>query len=225
MKLGISAFCLGIFCVAPVWAAGVGGAIPAKTLPHVAPMPAPRPLDLDEEESAAAEVPEAAEDLAALETLAPPEPAWEAKPIPAALIQESERSTRMDRRGRAVPPELRALVARHAQENAVPVGLAHAMVLIESGYNPRLSHAGNLGLMQIKAETARSLGFSGGAAGLLDPETNLRFGMRYLASAWRASGGDLCGAVMRYQSGARAVRMTAASRASCARVKDLMRGA
>ena len=79
--------------------------------------------------------------------------------------------------------------------------------------------------MQIKTETARSLGFAGGSAALLDPDTNLRFGMRYLASAWRASGGDLCGALMRYQSGSRAVRMNATNRAACARVRDLMHGA
>src|SRR5206468_5546767 len=49
---------------------------------------------------------------------------------------------RHSRRERIVSPALRALVAQHAQANEVPFGLAHALVMIESGYNPRLSHAG-----------------------------------------------------------------------------------
>src|ERR1035437_8906637 len=81
------------------------------------------------------------------------------------------------------PPSgaLRGLVARTAVENGVPYPLANAVVTIESRYNPRVSNGGALGLMQIKAQTARGLGFTGTSANLLDPNVNVRYGMAYLA--------------------------------------------
>ena len=118
---------------------------------------------------------------------------------------------------------LRALVARHAAENGVPFALADAVVKIESGYNPRAANrSGALGLMQIKAQTARGQGFAGSASALLNPDTNLRFAMRYLATAYRLSGGDVCGTVMRYQQGHGAQRMSSADRSYCARARQLM---
>jgi soluble lytic murein transglycosylase-like protein len=120
---------------------------------------------------------------------------------------------------------LKALVARHAQANGLPVALADAIVMIESRYNPRVAHRGAMGLMQIKTQTARGVGFAGSASALLDPDTNLKFGMRYLAAAYRASNGNVCATIMRYQSGARATRISAANRAYCAHAQRLMRGA
>ena len=117
---------------------------------------------------------------------------------------------------------LRGLVARTAAENGVPYRLANAVVTIESRYNPRVSNGGALGLMQIKAQTARGLGFRGAAASLFDPGVNVRYGMAYLALAYRQSGGDLCATVMRYQSGIGATRMSAANRAYCTRALALM---
>jgi soluble lytic murein transglycosylase-like protein len=120
---------------------------------------------------------------------------------------------------------LKALVAQHAAANGLPVALADAIVMIESRYNPRVAHRGAMGLMQIKTQTARGVGFAGPAAALLDPDTNLRFGMRYLAAAYRASNGNVCATVMRYQSGTRATRISAANRVYCAHAQRLMRGA
>ena len=118
---------------------------------------------------------------------------------------------------------LKALVARHAAENGVPFALADAVVKIESGYNPHAAnHSGALGLMQIKARTARGQGFAGSASALLDPDTNLRFAMRYLAMAYRLSGGDVCGTVMRYQSGHGAQHMSSADRSYCSKARRLM---
>ena len=37
--------------------------------------------------------------------------------------------------------------------------------------------------MQIKLATARGLGYTGDAAGLRDPDTNLTYGIKYLAGA------------------------------------------
>ncbi len=118
---------------------------------------------------------------------------------------------------------LRAMVARHAAENGVPFALADAVVKVESNYNPHATNrSGAMGLMQIKTQTARGEGFSGGPAGLLNPETNIRFAMRYLATAYRMSGGDLCGTVMRYQSGHGAHHMSAADHSYCAKARGLM---
>ncbi len=116
---------------------------------------------------------------------------------------------------------LKALVARHASANGVPFALADAIVRIESRYNPRASHAGNYGLMQIRHQTARGMGYSGGAGGLLDAETNARFGMKYLAQAYRLAGGDTCRTIMKYQSGHLAERMSGANRSYCAKVRTL----
>ncbi len=116
---------------------------------------------------------------------------------------------------------LKAIVARHAAANGVPFSLADAIVRVESRYNPRASHAGNYGLMQIRHQTARGMGYSGGAGGLLDAETNARYAMKYLALAYRAAGGDTCRTIMKYQSGHLAERMSGANRTYCAKVRTI----
>ena len=116
----------------------------------------------------------------------------------------------------------RDMIARHAQANGIPFSLADAVVRIESRYNPGVSNGGAVGLMQIKPQTARGLGYSGGAAGLKNPETNLRYGMQYLAQAYRMSKGDTCATVMRYQSGHYATRINGANRAYCSKARTIM---
>ncbi len=117
------------------------------------------------------------------------------------------------------------LVAKHAAANGVPVKLAQAVVRIESRGNVHASNAGALGLMQIKFGTARAVGFSGPAVGLFVAETNLRFGMKILGDAYRAAGGDTCGALMRYQSGHYATHMSRANAIYCSRARAIMAGA
>jgi soluble lytic murein transglycosylase-like protein len=55
--------------------------------------------------------------------------------------------------------------------------------------------------MQIMPSTARMLGFVGTNADLAVPDTNIHYGVTYLAQAWRLAGGDLCTAVMKYRAG------------------------
>jgi soluble lytic murein transglycosylase-like protein len=62
-------------------------------------------------------------------------------------------------------------------------------------------HAGNYGLMQIRLSTARAMGYTGSAAGLLDPQTNMTYALRYLAGAYRAAGGNESRAVALYSRG------------------------
>ena len=65
------------------------------------------------------------------------------------------------------------------------------------------------------------MGYSGSASGLLDAETNARYGMKYLALAYKLAGGDTCRTVMKYQSGHMASRMSGANRAYCAKVRTI----
>jgi len=94
------------------------------------------------------------------------------------------------------------MVARHAQANGVPVALVHRVIVRESRYNANLvGRGGTIGLMQIKLATARSLGYTGSAEGLRDPDTNLTYAVKYLAGAYRAAGGDHNRAVGYYAGG------------------------
>jgi soluble lytic murein transglycosylase-like protein len=94
-----------------------------------------------------------------------------------------------------------ALVAAHAKANDLPEALVHRVIVRESGYRPGLVSRGNIGLMQIKLGTARSLGYTGTAEGLRDPETNLTWAVKYLAGAYRAANGDHKRAMHYYASG------------------------
>ena len=87
--------------------------------------------------------------------------------------------------------EYNELVAKHAKANGVPEALVHRVIVRESRYRPGLvGRGGTIGLMQIKLATARSLGYTGTAEGLRDPDTNLTYAVKYLAGAYRAANGD-----------------------------------
>ena len=94
-----------------------------------------------------------------------------------------------------------SMVASHAAANGVPPELVHRVIVRESKYNPRVVSKGNYGMMQIKLATARGLGYTGTAEGLLDPDTNLTYAVKYLAGAYRAAGGDHNRAVSYYAGG------------------------
>jgi transglycosylase-like protein with SLT domain len=107
--------------------------------------------------------------------------------------------------------ELDGLVEQHASANGVPASLVHRVIMRESRYNPRAVSRGNYGLMQIRLGTARAMGYSGSAAGLLDAETNMTYAVRYLAGAYRAAGGNEARAVALYARGYYAPRVREAS--------------
>ncbi|MGA0563445.1 lytic transglycosylase domain-containing protein [Ancylobacter sp. VNQ12] len=145
----------------------------------------------------------------------------------ASANQNVDRSTRIDARSStnqsASSNTLIALVDREARANGVPVALARAVVRIESNWHPRMTgRAGEVGLMQIKHQTARGVGYGGSRAALYEPATNIKFGMRYLAGAYRLAGGDTCGTVMRYQGGHGATRMSSAARTYCSKARTIM---
>ena len=96
---------------------------------------------------------------------------------------------------------LDALIARHAAANNLPEDLVRRVIKRESGGNARAVSAGNYGLMQIKLPTARSMGYTGTASGLLDADTNMTYAVKYLAGAYRVANGNSGRAVHYYAAG------------------------
>jgi soluble lytic murein transglycosylase-like protein len=119
-----------------------------------------------------------------------------------------------------------AIIARYASEYGVPASLAQAVIQVESNYRPNMTgSAGEVGLMQIKPATARMLGYSGSVKALYDPDTNIKYGMKYLAMAQDLGGGTTCGTILKYNAGHAATRMNPVSSAYCRKVKVQMASA
>ncbi|WP_027529430.1 lytic transglycosylase domain-containing protein [Bradyrhizobium sp. WSM3983] len=98
--------------------------------------------------------------------------------------------------------EYAEMVAMHARANGVPEALVHRVIMRESRYQPGLvGRGGTIGMMQIKLATARGLGYTGDAAGLRDPDTNLTYAVKYLAGAYHAANGDHDRAVRYFAGG------------------------
>lgn len=155
----------------------------AKPASSSKPIPAADASSPSVEAGAAGGKPEAAVAGTATPGTAPANPA-----VPTAGPASSAAAALPSEAGRA---GIDALIARHAQANGIPAGLVHQVVRGESGYNPRaVGRGGAMGLMQIKHATARALGYAGTPAGLLDADTNLSFGVRYLAGAYRTADGN-----------------------------------
>ncbi|MFZ1923876.1 MAG: lytic transglycosylase domain-containing protein, partial [Xanthobacteraceae bacterium] len=82
------------------------------------------------------------------------------------------------------------MAVQQASAAGIPVSLVERVIKRESGGNPRAVSRGNYGLMQIRLGTARAMGYTGSASGLLDAQTNMTYAVRYLAGAYRAAGGN-----------------------------------
>ncbi len=76
--------------------------------------------------------------------------------------------------------------------------------------------------MQIKHETMQFMGYAGSRTQLYEPDTNAKWGMKYLADAWKLAQGDHCGTVLRYQAGLQAKTMTGPAHAYCARLRQAL---
>jgi soluble lytic murein transglycosylase-like protein len=140
-----------------------------------------------------------------------------------ALAPEKQKITPRAAATDAEKAPILALIEKHAAANAIPAAFARAVVRIESNFNPKATGSQReVGLMQIKYQTARGIGFTGTREELYDPDTNLKWGMKYLAMAWKLGGATPCGAVLRYQAGHMATQPTAASRAYCTKVQAHM---
>jgi soluble lytic murein transglycosylase-like protein len=151
--------------------------------------------------------------------------AWPLRGVAAPVPMRPVRAQAKDQ-ARLLNPDaadLAVMVENTAVAHGVPLELAHAVVRVESNYNPRATGSdGTVGLMQIKPRTARGLGYSGSARGLYDPKTNLEWGIRYLAGARKLAKGNVCRTVLKYQGGHGAERMTNASATYCGKVKTIL---
>lgn len=98
-------------------------------------------------------------------------------------------------------PELRKLINKYAAEYDVPVELVHRVVIRESRHRPGARNGPYYGLMQILPATARGMGFRGQPADLLNAETNLKYGVKYLRGAYLVADGNQDAAVKWYARG------------------------
>ena len=99
------------------------------------------------------------------------------------------------------PEELDALITKYSVAYDVPERLVRRVVHRESRFNPGARNGPYWGLMQISHPTARGMGYTGAAKGLLDAETNLKYAVRYLSGAYKVAGGDESQAVRYYARG------------------------
>ncbi len=116
------------------------------------------------------------------------------------------------------------LISSYAKTHGIPESLAHAVISVESNYRANArGAAGEVGLMQIKPATARMMGYKGSTKGLYNPETNIKYGMKYLAMAHKLGGGTTCGTILKYNAGHGAKRMNPISKRYCGKVMSLMK--
>jgi hypothetical protein len=116
---------------------------------------------------------------------------------------------------------IRKIIERETARTGLPADIAEAVVFVESGYNSAVvGSVGEIGLMQVRPETAAMLGFRGSNAELAEPDVNIHYGVLYLSRAWQLAGGDLCRALMKYRAGHGEDAMTARSQVYCNRARN-----
>lgn len=121
--------------------------------------------------------------------------------LPLAACGGRKRETRSSEAESRGPEHVNRLIAKYAREYDVPEKLVHRVVKRESGYNPGARNGPYFGLMQILPATARTMGHRGDPAELLDAETNLKYGVKYLRGAYLVARGNHDRAVSWYSKG------------------------
>ena len=99
--------------------------------------------------------------------------------------------------------QLHAIIEQVASRYNVDPALIKAIVMAESGYNPKaVSKKGAMGLMQLMPSTAQELGVKE----LFNPKDNVEAGVRYFKQLLRRFGGDVRLALAAYNAGSTKVR-------------------
>lgn len=94
------------------------------------------------------------------------------------------------------------MVTIQAEKHNVPTKLAHAVIKLESNYDPNVrGQKGEYGLGQILCSTAKKQGFFDKCDQLKDPYTNLEYVMAYLRKSLDETDNDECQAASYYASG------------------------
>lgn len=119
--------------------------------------------------------------------------------------------------------ELLEIADRIAAEAQIPAKLVRGVIRVESEWDVHMTGSvGEIGLMQLRMQTMREIGYRGTASELYDPETNIRWGVKYLASAYKLAGGDLCQTSLKYNAGVEVSKMTSNARTYCSLLKSYM---
>ncbi|MDB4950331.1 MAG: hypothetical protein JWM27_2980 [Gemmatimonadetes bacterium] len=101
-----------------------------------------------------------------------------------------------------IPVATADAVERAARAEGLDVELAFRLVRVESGFRPgAVSQAGALGMTQLMPVTARDLQPGVTREQLLERDTNLRLGFRYMRRLLRFYGGDTETALHAYNRG------------------------
>jgi hypothetical protein len=104
---------------------------------------------------------------------------------------------------RPTTPEINALVEKADNRLQVDPHLVHAIIQVESEYNPRaVSRKGALGLMQLATYTASRLGVSNP----FDPKQNIEAGVAHLRYLLHLFGGDIALSLAAYNAGTQSVQ-------------------
>jgi soluble lytic murein transglycosylase-like protein len=84
----------------------------------------------------------------------------------------------------------------------IPKAMIAAIIELESSGREKVTGAaGEIGLMQIKCETAKMVGLSGDCEQLFDPQTNIIYGTKYLRWQWRRYHGEIPKVFSAYNAG------------------------
>ena len=102
--------------------------------------------------------------------------------VPASVMSYAEAASPSD--------DVDVLMAYYANVYGVPLSLVRHVVERESTFNPAARNGPYWGLMQILPATARNMGYRGPKEGLLNPDINLKYAVKYLAGAYLVAQGD-----------------------------------
>ena len=102
------------------------------------------------------------------------------------------------------PERFSPLVEQAAREHDIDQALLHAVITVESDYNPlAVSPKGAVGLMQLMPQTARRYGVTNS----YDPAQNIQGGARYLRDLMGRFNNDLSLVLAAYNAGEAAVAL------------------
>jgi soluble lytic murein transglycosylase-like protein len=94
------------------------------------------------------------------------------------------------------------MVRSEAIRQGVPVSLAMAVAKAESNFRcSAVGRGGERGVMQIKPQTARGIGYKGSASGLNNCRVGIKYGMIYLRMAYRLAKGNIYKTALLYNGG------------------------
>jgi len=142
-----------------------------------------------------------------------PKPVMDEKPVIAKVIrsqpiEEEYTATKIEPslppvKGNKKERSFHLIIIQTAIRYQVEPALVKAIIMAESGYNPRaISNKGAKGLMQLMPETAQDLGVEDS----FNPQQNISGGVRYFKKLLNQFNGDLKLALAAYNAGSKTVR-------------------